>query len=462
MKLEIQEIINACGGRILSGIEKPLVITNITTDTREMKAGALFIPIKGERVDGHDFISQAVENGAVCALTEKQSNPTDVDIPLIYVNSTRRALMDLADYYRRMHDIKVVAITGSAGKTTTKDMVAGILSQKFKTKKTIKNYNNEIGMPFSIFQLEPDDEVLVLEMGMNHANEIHELSLVGVPDIAVITHIGDAHIENFENREGILCAKLEIVDGLRVGGTVVLNGDDPLLTGKIAAEKTSQFNVLFPSTGNIVKSEPIGFQESRCHFRWRDEDIHLTVPIPGAHMVMNALLACVVGLEMGVSPSQITKAFENFIPPEGRLNIFEAGEMTIIDDVYNANPASMIEGIRVLCRRTPENENRRRVAILGDMNELGHVAENRHREIGTFAAEAGIDLLIAVGTLSRYIHEGFLATRSKGNVFHFATSAQFSPKLHEVLQPNDMVLLKASRGMAFETFINEIKSKGEK
>ena len=472
MKLELHEIISAVGGRLLNDISTSAVVTNISTDTRTIQPGALFIPIKGENYDGHDYIAKASENGAICALSERSSQPTDTDIPLVYVSSTRRALMALADYYRRKHKVRVVAVTGSAGKTTTKDMMADILSQKYKTQRTIKNFNNDIGMPLSIFRLEHDDEVLVLEMGMNHANEIHELSLVGVPDIAVITHIGDAHIENFENREGILQAKLEIVDGLRSEGTVVLNGDDPLLTGQIAAEKTAPFNVLYPSSRNIVSAEPLGFVGTRCHFNWRGEDIHLTVPIPGAHMVMNALMATVVGLEMGVSSEQITCAFENFIPPEGRLNIFDQNDMTIIDDVYNANPASMLEAIKVLCRKTPENQNRRRIAILGDMNELGHVAKERHREVGEFAAKVGVDLLIAIGELSKHTYEGFLSTAKlshngrvsgdkleiSGEARYFETLAGFELIRPQTLKSQDLILLKASRGMHFEKLIDVLKN----
>jgi UDP-N-acetylmuramoyl-tripeptide--D-alanyl-D-alanine ligase len=447
VKLELKEIIAAVGGRLLNE-STSAAITSISTDTRTICAGALFVPVKGEAFDGHEYILEAEEGGAVCALTEREALPVGVVMPLIYVGSTRRALLDLANFYRRKHDVKVVAITGSAGKTTTKDMVADILSQKFKTKRTIKNFNNDIGLPLSVFQLEADDEVLVLEMGMNHAGEIHELSLAGAPDIAVITHIGDAHIENFENREGILRAKLEITDGLRSGGTVILNGDDPMLTGKIVREKVAGFSVLLPSEENILEAEPIDFSQSRCEFVWRDEKIKITVPIPGAHMVKNALLAVVVGLEMGVSPSQITAAFENFTPPEGRLNIFDANGKTIIDDVYNANPASMIEAIKVLCRKTPENTHRRRVAVLGDMNELGHVAHERHREVGEFAAQSQIDLLITIGTLSRHTHEAF---NQKNNSHHFDALENFQPQ--NFLQPNDIVLLKASRGMAFEKIL---------
>ncbi|MCL1863911.1 MAG: UDP-N-acetylmuramoyl-tripeptide--D-alanyl-D-alanine ligase [Defluviitaleaceae bacterium] len=443
MKLDIQEIVKATGGRLLGDVINPVYITAISTDTRKIMTGSLFIPLAGVRVDGHDFIGQAAEKGAICALTEQESVANDMAVPLIYVKSTRRALMDLADYYRRKHDIKVVAITGSAGKTTTKDMVADILSYKYKTKRTIGNFNNDIGMPLSIFQLEADDEALVLEMGMNHANEIHELSLVGVPDIAVITHIGDAHIENFANREGILHAKLEIVDGLRADGLVVLNGDDPLLAGEIAAEKLRNFNVLFPSSPNIAEAEPIGFQETRCVFRWLDKEVRLTVPIPGSHMVMNALLATVVGLELGVSPEHITDAFKNFTPPEGRLNIFDLGDKTIIDDVYNANPASMLEAIRVLCRKTPENAHRRRVAILGDMNELGHVAEARHREVGEYARKSGVDLVVAIGELSKHM---------SGHM-HFVVLDEALEVLSEIIQPDDIILVKGSRGMKLERIV---------
>ncbi|MCL1843591.1 MAG: UDP-N-acetylmuramoyl-tripeptide--D-alanyl-D-alanine ligase [Defluviitaleaceae bacterium] len=453
MKLDVREIINAVGGRLLcedgKQPENSPLVTSISTDTRAIKPGALFVPITGERFDGHDYIAQAIDGGAVCVFTEKQNSPVS-KIPLVFVNSTRRALMDLADYYRRKHNVKVVAITGSAGKTTTKDMIADILSQKYKVKRTIKNFNNEIGMPLSIFQLEDDDEVLVLEMGMNHANEIHELSLVGAPDIAVITHIGDAHIENFANREGILHAKLEITDGLRTDGTVILNGDDPLLTGPVTAEKVSAYKVLYPSSKNILAAKPIGFQETRCTFIWRDKEINLTVPIPGSHMVMNALLASVAALELGCSPAQITKGFENFIPPEGRLNIFEANEMLIIDDVYNANPASMIEALKVLCRK--ESAQRRRIAILGDMNELGHAAKERHLETGAFAAESGLDLLITIGSLSRHIYEGF---NNPAKSLHFAELSDFH---HEsILKQGDIVLVKASRGMAFEEIIKTLQ-----
>jgi len=455
MKLSINEIVKACGGRLLN--EGTATITSVSTDTRKIAPGALFVPIIGASFDGHDYIQAAAESGAVCALTEKPY-PVEATIPLIYVTSTRRALMDLAGYYRRLHSVKVVAVTGSAGKTTTKDMMYHILSRQFKTKKTMGNFNNEIGLPLSIFQLENDDEMLVLEMGMNHAGEIHELSLTGAPDICVITHIGDAHIENFENREGILHAKLEITDGLKPDGTVILNGDDVLLTGPTTRAKTAQFNVLYPSAKNIIKSEPIGLQGSRCHFNWRGEDIHAEVPVPGAHMVMNALLATAVGMEMGVPPAEITKGFEDFTPPEGRLSIINANDMTIISDVYNSNPAAVRAAIKVLCQE--KTESNRTVAILGDIGELGHVAVDRHKELGTYVAEAGVDMLIAIGKLSAHMYEAHKKPLAKTSVksFHFDTVPDFLKNWRDLLKSGDVVLVKASRSMAFEKITKEICS----
>ena len=453
MKLSISEIAKATGGRILG--DAPLsTITAVSTDTREIKPGALFVPIAGNNVDGHDFIQAAAKKGAICAFTEKCCLAEDVNIPLIYVSSTRRALMDLAGYYRRKHDVLVVAITGSAGKTTTKDMIANILSKKFKTKKTMGNFNNDIGLPLSIFQLTPEDEVLVLEMGMNHAGEIHALSLTGAPDVVLITHIGDAHIENFENREGILHAKLEIVDGLKPGGTVILNGDDPLLTGYAATEKTKHFDVLYPCAKNILKQEPIGLEKTKCNFSWNGQKVNLTVPIPGAHMVMNALLATVVGLEMGVNPAQIAKGFDELVPAGGRLTVETANDMTIINDAYNANPDAMKAAIEILCKQSSQNS--RKVAVLGDMNELGHVAEPRHTEVGEYAAESGIDLLIAIGPMSKKIYDGFCATSESNNAHYFNNSAEFLENWKNHLKPGDTVLVKASRSMAFDNIINAL------
>ncbi|MCL2604549.1 MAG: UDP-N-acetylmuramoyl-tripeptide--D-alanyl-D-alanine ligase [Defluviitaleaceae bacterium] len=460
MRLTVSEIIAACKGELLNGSpDSDWVITSVCTDTRKLnppdgKSGALFIPLLGENVDGHDFIGQALTSGAVASLTEKKGLPLSSNLPFIHVASTRQALMDLAFYYRRLHDVKVVAVTGSAGKTTTKEMIASILSRRYKTKKTLGNFNNDIGLPLSIFQLEPDDEALVLEMGMNHANEITALSKVGAPDIAVITHIGDAHIENFANREGILRAKLEIVDGLHPNGTVIFNGDDPLLTGAIANNKVKSFKARYPNASDIIHAEPFGLTETRCLFRIDNQDIRLTVPLPGNHMVMNALLAAAVGIEIGLTPREIADGFDTLDVPGGRLSVIRTNGMTVINDTYNANPASVEEGIKVLIR---ESTAARRVCILGDMNELGHVAEERHKQLGIFAAEAGIDLLITVGPMSRETDSGFEKTKKhRQKNLYYETVGDFLPHARKLAEAGDVILVKASRGMAFEKIVNEL------
>jgi len=508
MQLTILEILAACKGRLINGdMNREAIITSVSTDSRQIQPGALFVPLLGERVDGHDFISHVLDNGAACVLTEKTNMGPG---PIIHVHSTRRALMDLAAYYRRKHDIKVVAITGSAGKTTTKDMISYVLARKFKTQKTLGNFNNDIGLPLSIFQLTPEDEVLVLEMGMNHGGEIHELSLVGAPDIAVITNIGDAHIENFENREGILHAKLEILDGLSPGGVAIFNGNDPLLTGPIAKAKAARFKLLYPNSSNIKSMSENNIAGGLSHFVIDGQDVHVNLALPGSHMVMNALLAAAVGIEMGLTPEEIAQGFDDFTPPAGRLTLMELKGMTVINDAYNANPASMQEAIKVVI-----SQEGRKVCVLGDMNELGQVSQARHKEIGAFAAEAGIDMLVTIGKMAWWTNEGFynaIKTRQaakgrKGNqplldenaerlfdvtprrtggyrggglnigpdiggilrrtadqeedtpqmALHFETAEDFLQEWRHILRRGDVVLVKASRGAKFERIITGLE-----
>ncbi|MCL2189427.1 MAG: UDP-N-acetylmuramoyl-tripeptide--D-alanyl-D-alanine ligase [Defluviitaleaceae bacterium] len=454
MRLSIQEVAEACKGKILYSQNIEGEITSVSINTREIEAGAVFFPFKGERVDGHDFIAQAAEKGATCAFTEREDSP-NVGIPLIFVPSTRKAIMDLAAYYRRRHDVKVIAVAGSAGKTTTKEMVAALLSQRFTTKKTYKNYNNDIGLPLSIFQLTPEDKAIVLEMGMNRPNEITPLSKISAPDIAVVTLIDDEHMENFPNREGVLHANLEIVDGLNQNGIVVLNGEDPLLTGDYVKEKTRPFTVHYLNASHIIEAQPNGLTDTRCHFRINDTDIHLTVPLPGHHMVTNALLAATVAIEMGLSPQEISDGFDVLTMPEGRLAVLEANGMTVINDTYNANPASIKAAIKVLLLES--RSNCRRVCILGDMNELGHVSEARHHEVGIYAAKAGIDLLISIGEMARHLHEGYLsATDRVFSALHFPTTDAFLSQWKTLLFSGDILLIKASRGMAFEAIVTAI------
>ena len=443
MRLAISQIASAVGGHANLPLGENRYIESVSTDSRSIKGGALFVPIVGDKFDGHDFIYSAIEKGAACVLTEPGKMPAG--FPHIVVSCTRKALLDLAAYHLEVISAKVIGITGSAGKTTLKDMIAGILAKKYRTKKTIGNFNNDIGMPLSVFELELSDEVIVLEMGMNHAGEIAPLSRAAKPDMAVITNIGDAHIENFKNREGILHAKLEIVEGLKKTGCAFFNGDDPLLTGPIAGKKISGLNVYFPKSENVIATKPLGLLGTECHFNWQDSDVRVKVPLPGSHMVTNALLATAVCLKLGCSPEDIAAGFKDFQASAGRLNIINAGGMTIINDVYNSSPDALKGSLKIL-----SEQSGRKVAIIGDMLELGHMAKKRHKEAGVFAAELGIDVLITSGDLARQLHESFSAVSKEGAAFHFESKGDFIAKKGDILADGDIVLVKASRGAKFE------------
>ena len=443
MRLTVSQVVNAVSGETNIPSGEGFFVGSISTDSRSIKAGALFVPIVGENFDGHNFIPQAIEKGAVYVLSEP--GKMSIDIPHIIVKDTRKALLDLAEHYLEFIGAKVVGITGSAGKTTLKDMIAGILAQKFKTKKTIGNFNNDIGMPLSVFTLEASDEAIVLEMGMNHAGEISPLSRAAKPDIAVITNIGDAHIENFENREGILHAKLELLEGLKKTGCAFLNGDDPLLTGPIAAKKTYGLTVFFPSSENIIAVKSLGLMGTECHFNWQDTDVWVRVPLPGSHMVTNALLATAVCLELGCTPDNIATGFMDFQTSAGRLNIINANNKTIISDVYNSSPDALKSSLRIL-----SEQRGRKVAILGDMLELGHMAVQRHKEAGIFAAEIGIDVLITSGDMAKHIHDSYTSVSTKGTALNFESKSDFIEKKNEILIDGDIILIKASRGAEFE------------
>ena len=470
MQLTIQAICEATSGVFAGSLDNQISVNGVSTDSRGDVKGRLFIPIAGPTFDGHNYIQGAFLNGAVCALTEK-----DLQIegyPLIKVASTRQALIDLAVYDRSCFTGPVVAITGSAGKTTTKEMIASVLSQKYVTLKTLGNYNNDIGLPLTLLAREGDHEAMVLEMGMNHLGEISVLSKIGKPDICLITNIGDAHIENLGSREGILKAKSEIFEGMRQGGTVILNGDDPLLIGLPKIPHAGRTVYCFKSEekdigqydakkGNWISASNIrhqGLQGTSCTISWQMEGlaeypagkVQIQIPLPGDHMVMNALMSLAVGLELGLPPSEIAAGIKVFTPVGHRMAITQANGMTIVNDVYNASTSSMKASIDMMADSLKES-NQRKVCIFGDMLELGEYAEAMHKEVGEYAAVKKMDLLIAIGPLSRYMQQGF-----NGNAVHFQSKEDFIMEWQNHLKPGDAVLIKASRGMALESVVEAI------
>jgi UDP-N-acetylmuramoyl-tripeptide--D-alanyl-D-alanine ligase len=399
----------------------------VETDTRKDMAGKLFIPLAGENFDGHDFIEDALEKGAVAALSRNAIRSETTKI--IKVNDTKQALLDLAEYHKSLFDVKTVAVTGSVGKTTTKEMIAAVLSKKFNALKNEGNFNNEIGLPLTVFKIEPATETVVLEMGMNHFGEIRKLSKVARPDVCVITNIGTAHIEFLGSREGILKAKREIFEYMKPGGKVILNGDDYLL--RTLNIRKTLFGL---SKGCNLRAEEVG-EDS---FRYKGADFKLK--LPGKHMIQNALCAAAVGEAFGVPLLDIKSAIEEFSGGKMRQEIIKTKNYTIINDAYNANPDSMKAAIEVL-KKFPGG---RKVAILGDMFELGERSGQLHAQVGEYARD--LDVLIAAGDDARFYNAEY----------YFPLKENLIKSLDKILKTGDVVLIKASRGMKFEEIANEL------
>lgn len=445
--LTLEEIAIAVGGNILMGDgAKPVPALDVCTDTRKIKAGDLFVPIVGENFDGHSFIAQAFENGAVCCLSANDVDMHKGNI-IIRVEDTRQALKDLAEYYISLFDIPVIGITGSVGKTSTKDMIASVISRRYNVLKTEGNLNNEIGLPITAFKLTSEHEAVVLEMGMSGFGEIHSLAKVARPNIAVITNIGVSHIENLGSRSGILTAKSEIFDYFVNSDKAVLNADDDMLLNIDAKLKNDIIWYGIKSRRGIYAANLISRGLAGTSFALITDKggIDIDVKAPGEHVVSNALAAAAVGLELGISLEDIKAGIEAFVPTGMRMSISKGENgCTLINDAYNANPVSMKSALDVLAEAEGP-----KVAVLGDMLELGVIAEEMHKSIGAYAANLGIDTIICIGELGKYIAEG-ARTAGSENVRFFDTQDGFLAEGLSLITPDCSVLLKASRGMHFE------------
>ena len=453
--LSCSEVIEATKGVLVSG-NINTKLTGISTDSRRINSGDLFIPLVGERFDGHDFIESALDSGAVALLTHRDTKPLDGRV-IIRVEDTLKALQDLARYYRKKFCIPFIAVTGSVGKTSTKDMIACVLSQRFKVLKTCGNLNNEIGLPLTVLNLDITHEIAVVELGMSGFGEISRLASIALPDIAVITNIGLSHVEKLGSRQNILKAKMEILDGLKERGTVVLNGDDNLLFGLkgLLSFRTVYYGIgegLDYQAYNILNAGEKGtfFEISLYNREYR---VH--IPVPGIHNIYNALSAIAVGILAGVPVNEIIKGIEEFSPGKMRLNIISAKKIKIIDDAYNASPQSMEAAISVL------NDIKgvgRTIAVLGDMLELGACAQEAHLGVGRFAAAKGIDYIVTVGENGGYIAKGAVeAGISNDRVFSFASNEQAVGFLDGFVKEGDVVLVKGSRGMKMEQVVDYLK-----
>ncbi|HHX59559.1 MAG TPA: UDP-N-acetylmuramoyl-tripeptide--D-alanyl-D-alanine ligase [Epulopiscium sp.] len=454
--LTLEQIVSAVEGSCLNRSKNDNIsITSVSIDSREIKKNSLYIPIKGEKFDGHVFIEAAFNKGATIALTENKLGFETEGI-LIYVKDTKKALMNLATYYRSLFDIPVVAITGSVGKTSTKDLVSAVLSSKYNVHKTQGNFNNEIGLPLTIFGMTKNHHVLVVEMGMNHFGEIHNLSLIARPHIAIITNIGVSHIENLGSREGILKAKCEILDGMSKEGVLIINGEDDLLESVQAPQKLITYG---RDRRNLFFAENIknaGIEGVMATFNTPNGAVELVVPGLGEHMIDNALAAIAVAKQLKLSDTEIKTGFKLYEPTKMRMDLQLAkNNVYIINDTYNASPDSMKAALKVL--QTIPNF-KRRIAILGDMFEMGEHATLLHKEVGAFIGkEKMVDLLITVGEISRNIQVGAIDNGlSSENTLHFKNQQDLVANLKELINSGDLVLVKASRGMALEKTVDEI------
>lgn len=454
--MSLHEITAACKGIFHGDPSKAdKEVSNVVIDSRKAGKDSLFVAIRGARVDGHTFIPKVMEAGALCAVSEQDLG--DTDYPYIRVESCEQALKDIAEHYRRSLDIKVVGISGSVGKTSTKEMIASVLSQKYNVLKTEGNFNNEIGLPLTVFNIREEHEVAVLEMGISNFGEMTRLAKVARPDICVITNIGVAHMENLGSRDGILKAKTEMFDYMNPEGTIILNGDDDKLRGFTPSNGIAPvYFGLDPSLPyHAEQIENRGLKGTDAVFVTPSSSFSAHISIPGSHMVWNALAGTAVGCALGMTDEEIARGIEANVPIAGRNNLIEGARYTVIDDCYNANPASMKSSLDVLaCADT------RTVAILGDMFELGAKEKEMHYETGVHAAEAGINVLVCIGDLSAQTARGAQDTcKAEGRemvIRHYGSKPAFFEDMHNVLNENDTILVKASHGMEFPEIVDRL------
>ncbi len=443
-RMSLQEAAEAVGGKK----NRDADVAGVFTDSRQPMKDGLFIALTGEKFDGHDFIAQ-LENSGVSAVLVQKDVPTT--LPKILVKDTRLALQALAYHQRSKFSIPVVGLTGSVGKTTTKEMIWYVLSSKYNTLKNQGNLNNDIGMPLTLLRLDSSHEAAVIEMGMNHPGEISRLTAICRPTIGVITNIGVNHIENLGSKENIMKAKLELLEGMPENAPLILNGDDELL-GRYenAGHPILRFGV--SSDKNDVRAYDIKTWEQGVSFtvETKDESAQVQLPAPGIHLVYDALAAVAVGSLLGITPKKAAGALKNYSPEGMRQRVSRVRDMTLIEDCYNASPDSVKAALRVLSAY----RQGRRIAVLGDMLELGDYAQQLHREIGNAAAENGITLLFTFGNLSAAASEE--AEKTGVAAEHFRDMDALCNALSETLRPGDTVLVKGSRGMHMEQVIERV------
>lgn len=444
----VKELCAAVGGTLLQ--QSGAVVTQVSTDSRSIPNRALFVPLVGERFDGHDYLDAALERGAAGCLTARKPASLLPDKFYIQVSDTLEALKALAAWYRAKFDIPMVQVTGSAGKTTTKEMIAAVLSQRFSTLKTQANFNNAIGTPMTLLNLAPEHQAAVIETGMNHFGEIRYLGEMVRPTVAVITNVGDAHIENLGGtRQGILQAKCEIFENLQPGGLAVLNGDDELLSGLTLPFETVLCGRHERCGVRVTNVAEHGIEGVTCTVTTKREVYEVAIPSPGAYMIYPAAMAIAIGEHLGLTKAELLSGIAAYRPVGSRMHLVRCGgDRIIIDDCYNANPQAMAEALRILA----QTEHPRRMAVLGDMGELGDLTEQAHRDMGALTRTLGLDTVVAVGPKAKAIQD------ANPDVLWFPTVAEALSAIRAAFTAGTAVLVKASHAMHFTDIVKDLES----
>lgn len=447
MELTFEELLKYCNGKVI--VDKgEKTFNTLSTDTRNIKNGNVFLALKGENFNGNKYVKEAFKKGATVAIVDEVLfDENNIDGVVIKVNDGKRALLDIAKGYREKLGLKVVGITGSTGKTSTKDLVSAFLSGKYKVFKTKGNFNNEIGLPLMVLQLDSSIDVAVLEMGMSDFNEIHNLADCARPDIAMITNIGVSHIENLKTRENILKAKMEITDFFNKDSVLILNEEDDMLTTVSDKEykivKTG-YNENYDYYANNIK---LTKETTSFDLNYNGNSYKIELPMVGKHNVLNALLAIGASFELGLTVEEMIEGLKNMEATSMRLEFIDGDGIEIINDCYNASPDSMKAALDVLSSR-----DGRKIAILGTMRELGDESSNSHKEVAKYASNK-VDMLICSGEFIDDFKEGF----EKEQIKLYNTKVNLIKDLNSIIKPGDVILVKASRGEKFEEIVEALK-----
>lgn len=451
-QMTLANIAHAVGGQLFYSEKQKdanSIVQGVVIDNRLIEKDYLFIPIKGARVDGHDFIPDAFAKGAMAVLSEKEL--TDPAGPYIMVKNTEQALKDLAAFYRSQFDAYVIGIVGSVGKTSTKEMVASVLEQKFSVLKTQGNLNNEIGLPLTLLRVRDQHQVAVVEMGISDFGEMDRLGRMAKPDMVIMTNIGLCHLENLGDRDGILKAKTEVFAHMEKDAIVVLNGDDDKLQKADTKGMETHFFGFDKQeyAASDIKSDLLGVQATLCGPHWERT---VRIPIPGQHNVYNAMAAMIAGEKLGMQQEEIVAGIENAQTIDGRNNFIETKQgVTVIDDCYNANPVSMRASLEVL-----SHAKGRKIAILGDMGELGADELALHYQVGEAVAAYGIDFLFTAGERSKEMAKAVAASDAATKIYTFDTKEALLEELRKTIKKGDTLLVKASHFMDFPVIVKAL------